>query len=133
MIPVKRGSSLSHYIDNYLKTIILYTNADLRKPSNTPHVFNIRDKTMAENLKFLKEEIYTNDKFIVWGANSHLGYGRGFLQNFQEIEAQAKGMIPMGQYLKIDYQDKLYTMAFTSHDGSVWFTKRKDNFFRSIT
>lgn len=115
----QEGKIMSRYIENFFKTIILYTNADLRQPSNTPHVFNIRDKVMAENLTFLKEEVYPHQKFMVWGANSHLGYGRGFLEDFQEIIAQGKGMIPMGQYLKIDYQDKLYTLAFTSYEGSV--------------
>lgn len=107
------------YINNYHKTIILYSSADLRKPINTPHIFNIRDKEMYENLKFLKEEVYKDEKFIVWGANTHLGYGRGFLEDFQDHEASAKGMIPMGQYLKIDYQDKVYTLAFTSNKGKI--------------
>ena len=113
------GKFMMRYINNYFKTITLYSKADLRQPSNTPHVFNIRDKVMAENFKFLKEEIYPDKKLIVWGANSHLGYGRGFLQGFNERAIQGKGMIPMGQYLKIDYQDKLYTMAFTSYEGSI--------------
>lgn len=115
----KKGKITARYIDNYLKTIALYKKADLKTPPNTPHVFNIRDNEMAKNFRFLKEEIYPDEKFIVWGANSHLGYGRGFLEDFLEIKASAKGMIPMGQYLKVEYQEKLYTLAFTSSAGSI--------------
>lgn len=114
-----KGKITARYIDNYLKTIVLYKNADLKNPPNTPHVFNIRDNEMAKNFRFLKEEIYPDKKFIVWGANSHLGYGRGFLEDFLEIKASAKGMIPMGQYLKIEYQEKLYSLAFTSYTGTI--------------
>lgn len=115
----EKGKIIALYIDNYLKTIYFYKKADFQEPLNTPNVFNIRDYEMAKNLTFLKEEIYPDKKFIVWGANSHLGYGRGFLEDFIENEAQAKGMIPMGQYLKIEYQGKLYSLAFTSYTGSV--------------
>jgi erythromycin esterase len=114
-----KGKLMIRYINNYLKTIQLYKGADLRKPSNTPHVFNIRDKLMAENFNFIKEELYPHKKYIVWGANSHLGYGRGFLGSIENEVIQGTGMIPMGQYLKIDYQEKLYTIAFTSYEGTI--------------
>jgi erythromycin esterase len=114
-----QGKITSTYLRNYLKTIILYKTADLQVPTNTPHVFNIRDREMANNFIFLKEELFPNKKIIVWGANSHLGYGRGFLEDFLDREASAKGMIPMGQYLKIDYQDNLYSLAFTSSGGKI--------------
>lgn len=113
------GKIYARYIDNYIKTLTLYKKADMRNPLNTPHIFNIRDKEMAENFQFVKDEMYKNEKCIVWGANSHLGYGRGFLDRFEGREPSAKGMIPMGQYLKIDYQEKLYTIAFTSAEGSI--------------
>lgn len=113
------GRIYAQYIDNYFKTITLYTRADLSNPAKTPQVFNIRDMEMAENFQLLRNIIYPGEKFIVWGANSHLGYGRGLLGNFEDVEPAAPAMVPMGQYLKTDYQDKLYTLAFTSYEGSV--------------
>lgn len=114
-----QGRIFVRYIDNYLKTIILYTNADLRNPPNTPHVFNIRDREMARNFEWLTSSLYPGEKYIVWGANTHLGYGRGFLNSFEGNPPSAPAMVPFGQYLKIDYQDALYSIAFTSYEGAV--------------
>ncbi|MCE7993248.1 MAG: erythromycin esterase family protein [Roseivirga sp.] len=110
---------MARSIRNLHQTFSLFWNADLRKPGNTPHVFNIRDKGMAENMTLLKEQIYPDKKMIVWGANTHLGYGRGFLGGFNGREAADPGMVPMGQYLKIDYQEQVYTISFTSYEGRI--------------
>ncbi|MDX8367675.1 erythromycin esterase family protein [Cytobacillus sp. IB215665] len=34
--------------------------------------FNLRDKTMSENLVWLLEEMYPNEKFVVWAHNAHI-------------------------------------------------------------
>lgn len=115
----REGMIFSRYIDNYFKTITLYSKADLRKPPNTPHVFNIRDREMARNFELIINDLYPGNKFIVWGANSHLGYGRGLLEDFQDRKPSAPAMIPFGQYLKIDYQSSLYTISFTSYEGKI--------------
>lgn len=106
-------------IRNLKQTFDLFWHADLRKPGNTPHVFNLRDKGMADNMTLLREHIYPGKKMIVWGANTHLGYGRGFLRGFDGQEAADPGMVPMGQYLKIDLRDELYTISFTSYEGKI--------------
>lgn len=110
---------MARSVRNLYQTFSLFWHADLRKPGNTPHVFNIRDKGMAENMRLLKEEIYPGKKMIVWGANTHLGYGRGFLGGFNGRDAADPGMVPMGQYVKIDYQEQVYTISFTSYEGKV--------------
>jgi erythromycin esterase len=115
----EEGLLYARYIDNYFKTLTLYTKADLQKPTNTPHAFNIRDREMARNFEFLSSYLYPGEKFIVWGANSHLGYGRGLLDDFMEMKPSAPAMIPFGQYLKIDHQEELYTISFTSFAGSI--------------
>lgn len=110
---------MARSIKNLQQTFDLFWHADLRKPGNTPHVFNIRDKGMAENMTLLREQIYPGKKMIVWGANTHLGYGRGFLGGFKGQDAADPGMVPMGQYLKIDLREQLYTISFTSFEGKV--------------
>ncbi len=110
---------MARSIKNLQQTFNLFWHADLRKPGNTPHVFNIRDKGMAENMTLLQEQIYPGKKMIVWGANTHLGYGRGFLGGFNGQDAADPGMVPMGQYLKIDLGEQLYTISFTSFEGKV--------------
>lgn len=117
--PSNKGKIYARYIDNYLKTITLYAKADLRTPPNTPHVFNIRDREMARNFELITNHLFPGQKFIVWGANSHLTYGRGLLGDFQEMKPSAPAMVPFGQYAKIDHQDALYTLAFTSFEGSI--------------
>lgn len=112
-----QGGLMSRAIQNFFDTIVMYTRADMQQPSNTPHVFNLRDKRMAENFRFLKEEMFAGEKIIGWGANSHFGYGRGLLGTFAGRDAPEQGMVPMAQYLKIDYREKLYSLAFTSYTG----------------
>lgn len=109
---------MARYIQNLHSTISLFTNADMQNPSNTPHVFNIRDKRMAENFELIMNELYPGEKLIAWGANSHLGFGRALLGSFEGEEAPEQAMVPAGQYLKIDYQDRLYSIAFTSAGGN---------------
>lgn len=113
------GKTMSRYMDNLLKTIVFYKKANFSNPPSTTHVFNIRDYEMAKNLMFIKEQIYPDKKLMIWGANSHLGYNRGLLSDFQESNVPDKGMIPMGAYLKTEYQDKIYSMAFTSYTGAL--------------
>ena len=117
--PSEEGMICARYIDNYFKTLTLYSKADLQKPPNTPHVFNIRDREMARNFEFIANTLYPGEKFIVWGANSHLGYGRGLLDDFEGIKPSAPALVPFGQYMKIEFQEALYTVAFTSYEGSI--------------
>lgn len=112
------GKLMARAAQNYFDTIRLYLHADLSNPSNTPHIFNLRDKRMAENFQFLKEEMFAGEKIIGWGANTHFGYGRALLGSFEGQEAPEQGMVPMGQYLKIDYGNRMFSMAFTSAGGT---------------
>ncbi|MFT6871472.1 MAG: erythromycin esterase [Roseivirga sp.] len=112
-----KGQVFSRYILNYWGTITLYSKADMQNPSNTPHVFNLRDNQMAKNFELIKEVLFPGEKIIAWGANTHFGYGRGLLGSFEGKEAPQQGMVPAGQYLKINYQEKLYSLAFTSFQG----------------
>ncbi len=112
-----KGQLMAQYVINYLGTITLYSQADMQNPSNTPHVFNLRDNQMAKNFDLIKDVLYPGEKILAWGANTHFGYGRGLLGSFEGQEAPEQGMVPAGQYLKIEHRDKLYSMAFTSYRG----------------
>ncbi len=113
----KKGQIYARYILNYWGTITLYSKADIQNPSNTPHIFNLRDNQMAKNFELIKEVLFPGEKIIAWGANTHFGYGRGLLGSFNGQDAPEQGMVPAGQYLKINYQEKLYSLAFTSFQG----------------
>ena len=120
-----KGQVIAKYVLNYLSTITLFSKADLQDPSNTPHVFNLRDNQMAENFELIKEVLYPGEKIIAWGANTHFGYGRGLLGSFEGREAPEQGMVPAGQYLKIDYGKKMYSLAFTSYKGKYGMLNRE--------
>lgn len=76
-----------------------------------PAIANIRDSVMAENVIWIKEQLFPGQKIILWAANTHLGYRR-------ELLKYPDGMIPMGDFLKKRYGDRYYTLSFTSRNGS---------------
>lgn len=71
-----------------------------------------RDKYMAENLIWLKENFYPDKKFILWGASAH------FMYNQSELRYKKyKDYPPMGSYLRERYGNRLYTIAATAYEG----------------
>ncbi len=60
-----------------------------------------RDSLMADNIIWLKNELYTKNKFIIWAANTH-------------IAKHTSGKNPKwtGEWLSSVYVDKYFTIAF---------------------
>lgn len=109
------------------------------------HVQNPRDKQMAENLAFLKEN-HPSEKIIGWGASYHFANRLSEFEFTQKSEHYIKEMYtlvdsiadhnhielkdeinqvkelsfakPMGKILKEKYGDKLFSLAFTSYEGN---------------
>ncbi|WP_396635984.1 erythromycin esterase family protein [Maribacter sp. R77961] len=120
-----------------------YMLKDLQKEKI--YVQNPRDKQMAENLIFLKET-YPKEKIMGWGASYHFTNRLSdfeftpttenyITKVFQSIDSltehkhtalqeeidQIKELrlaVPMGQILKQKYGDKLFSLAFTSYEGT---------------
>jgi erythromycin esterase len=85
-------------------------------------VANIREEEMGKNLIWLKENLYPGKKIIVWGASSHLSWNR------QSIEQQ-KNFVPMGQYVKDYFDEKVYSIVFSAYtgmDGNAFTTKKRN-------
>ncbi|MVO08842.1 hypothetical protein GOQ30_06650 [Flavobacterium sp. TP390] len=105
-------------------------------------VQNPRDKQMAQNLIFLAEN-YPNEKIIGWGASYHFAkeisnleidnLTEDYLSEQSDLEKKATGYsdyndgegkqlleggIPMGKILKKHFKEKIYTIAFSSYEGS---------------
>ncbi|MBW6483315.1 MAG: erythromycin esterase family protein [Vicingaceae bacterium] len=74
----------------------------------------LRDSMMAENLKWIVNEQYKNQKVILWSANTHLA------NSTKSVDSKylSKNKL-MGNYLKDEFSDKYYFMAFTSYGGDV--------------
>lgn len=77
-----------------------------------PAIANIRDEGMAENLIWLKENLYPGKKIMVWGANSHLLHNRHLL-------AIPDKMYPMGEVIKARYGQRCYVIGFTCFAGEL--------------
>lgn len=106
---------------------------------------NPRDEQMADNFFFLKR-LYPNEKFILWGANYHFANEVFNIKHTIETENHIKLMYsqereitghneisleeqikeikelrfakPMGYFLKKKYSNKMYSIAFTSYNGT---------------
>ena len=76
---------------------------------------NIRDKWMAQNLRWLAETRYPKAKIICWAATAHQG------RNFKEVTSGGQpmydGVTMMGDYVHKQFGRKCYTIGFVSHGG----------------
>ncbi|MFM7430455.1 MAG: carboxypeptidase-like regulatory domain-containing protein [Flammeovirgaceae bacterium] len=99
-------------------------------------VQNPRDLQMAKNLIFLST-LYPDSKIICWGATYHFAnqiqlhratsLTRTFAHRLDSLEKTheptdfdklLEGAVPMGQVLKNHFGDKVYSLAFSSFEGS---------------
>jgi erythromycin esterase len=96
-----------------LKSII----ADYQKRYNTN--IRIRDSMMAENVKWLVNNQFKDEKIILWAANTHLANSTTSVKS--KFLSSNK---LMGSYLKSTFGDEYYFLAFTSYEGRFfdsWF------------
>jgi erythromycin esterase len=98
---------------------------------------NRRDKFMAENIKFIKEVLYPNEKIIIWAASEHTMNNR-HLATFHNILVDTnftfhsrfkynKGYKTMGTYVKDYYGEKAYNLGFTTLGGKVDYDRSGNN------
>lgn len=78
--------------------------------------FLLRDSTMADNVSFLLEDAYPDEKVIVWAHNVHIS------NNGDEILA-ADGSSPwlhtMGEWLVERHRQDLYTVGLHAYRGTA--------------
>jgi erythromycin esterase len=67
-----------------------------------------REKGMATTLSFIAEKVYSQEKIIVWAHNGHIATQVPYYQD----------VLPMGGYLKNQWNDQLFTIRFFTHRGS---------------
>jgi len=80
--------------------------------SNDARGFAIRDSAMAANIVFLAEEMYPNEKIIIWAHNAHINYD---LDNYNTFLWD--GVRLMGNWLYEYYPEEMYTIALYSLRG----------------
>lgn len=84
----------------------------------------IRDSVMAENLRFLAEELYPGRKIIVWGHNAHLRHANEAIppspDGYPTTQSRA-----MGTWTHERYGEDVFTIGFYAHSGTA-FNNRRD-------
>jgi erythromycin esterase-like protein len=77
--------------------------------------WNMRDQHMAETLEALRvhlERQHGSARIVVWEHNSHLGDARA-------TEMGAGGELNVGQLARERYGDDVFSIGFTTYDGTV--------------
>lgn len=74
-----------------------------------------RDRQMAENLKWLLQYRYPDEKIIVWAHNAHLAKNTGLIKGNLSIRKS------LGDFFSADgfLQKNAYVMGFTSRQGTA--------------
>jgi len=88
-----------------------------------------RDQQMAENLIALKKR-HPGKKIICWGATSHFLYNSSLIQLESKVLQKLVGdhyhkVSMMGDYVKDEFGDDLYTIGFITHEGTYGHNKTK--------
>ncbi|MDG4945864.1 erythromycin esterase family protein [Weeksellaceae bacterium KMM 9713] len=78
-----------------------------------------RDKQMAINTIFLAENMFPNEKIIVWGATTHLIANINEIDSYKNSNKYNKNKL--GVYLKNHFKEKYYLIAFTPMQGKSGF------------
>lgn len=77
--------------------------------------WNLRDRHMAETVDNILSHLrkrFNHPKLIIWAHNSHVGDARA-------TETGATGQLNIGQLLREKYQEQVYIVGFTTHEGTV--------------
>lgn len=77
---------------------------------------SLRDSLMTENVKWWLRN-NPNQKLIIWTANFH-AVDQLYQTTYAEGDDFYQVMKPLGQRLRAEFGDKLFTIAFTSSDGN---------------
>ncbi len=88
-----------------------------------------RDRQMADNLIWIKEQ-NPESKIICWGATSHFLYNSTQVRMDNPIIQLVAGNYlkkspRMGNFIKEKYEEKVYTIGFTTYGGQFGLNKGK--------
>ena len=144
---IKKKNLNAKIIEQTFKSVVSDFDFTLKSAQKEKiHIQNPRDKQMAENLIFLQNQ-FPNEKIIGWGASYHFSnelhnfnytkITESYLTKIHHLEKKTSynnstlkeeitnikelhHAIPMGKILKDYYGNELYSMSFTSYNGSYF-------------
>lgn len=85
--------------------------------TNHDHVHR-RDHGMAQNLIALAEEIYPNEKIVVWAHNFHIRHANQAIEPDPDLFPGVR-VETMGHWLKKKYAGEIYTIGFYAFQGQA--------------
>lgn len=78
----------------------------------------VRDKSMAERVRWLADSLYKGEKIILWGASGH--FARNMISIDRNLDPGSYGFYPyyqMGDWLYEFFGDDYYSLVFTTATG----------------
>jgi erythromycin esterase len=87
-----------------------YSYANMLNSEYMPRAIIIRDETMAENIKWMIDNMYPDKKIIIWGFNGHIQKGKS---NNMSTKM-------MGQHLKEFYGDDYFSIGLFAYKGKAY-------------
>jgi erythromycin esterase len=110
---------LFEYYDDETLSVALEASKSAREAINNinGNAYYQRDHQMAKTIIYLANELYANEKIIIWSHNLHV------LEEAERITRQNGTQIyskMMGKWLKEEFGEMLYTIGTFSYRGSVY-------------
>jgi len=93
----------------------LYTE-EIVELENHKIAYNIRDKGMADNIGFLLNTLYPNEKIINWAHNYHVMHG---------VSEFDSGVDNMGYWISQRHRSDLYTIGLVMYEGKNALNNRE--------
>ena len=112
-------TTLSDHYDAELLSVALEAAKSAREAINNinGNTYYERDHQMAKTIIYLANELYANEKIIIWAHNNHVLEEPEKIDNVYGTQMYSK---MMGKWLKEEFGDELYTIGTFSYRGSVY-------------
>lgn len=113
-----------YMIQNFLKYQVAYNNITLENyevsKSLRENVAYLRDEMMASTLTWLVDNIYKDQKVIVWGHNYHLRKNNSVMATpFQLHPYEAGSVQNMGELMPSRLKKQTYTVGLFMYEGAT--------------
>jgi erythromycin esterase len=90
---------------------VVVQHSRLRAATGSVEFSNVRDEAMAENVKWLVEEAFPNEKIVLWAHNGHVAASPG-----------GKAEVPMGRHLRRMFGEQMRILGFAFDRGEIGHT-----------
>jgi erythromycin esterase len=118
---------LSFYFDEHTLFVAREVAISVRQyilSRNNPPSYIIRDKRMADNVRFIREVLFPGQKMIIWSHNGHIQKDlRGVVMLPGEYNYTGNNM---GYWLSQDYAAEMYSIGSLAYRGHINYGQVQD-------